>query len=177
MFCESDEEKEEHHQDEEVADFKPRSKNYVKDRKVFHPQEGHQGFSKVKPKENNRWKRWQELSRKTGEEEDLDDIAKFPSPENSPERETKYSNDPQGKEESVRPTSRLSNVSSTTSFSQQQQPKETSPQYEQQQHHKGIIVTVKTFENEEVGILARDNNLVILFNINQVTNEVKTVLL
>ena len=167
VFCESDEE-EDQNQEEEVADFNPRSKSYVKERKVFHPQDGQQGYSKAKPKENNRWKRWQQLSRKTGDEEDLDEIAKFPSPENSPERETNYSNDPHGKEDSVRPTSRLSNVSSTASFSQQQPPQETSQRHEQQQQHKGITVTVKTYESEEVGILARDNNLVILFNINQV---------
>ena len=136
--------------------------------RYFIPQDGQQGYSKAKRKENNRWKRWQQLSRKTGEEEDLDEIAKFPSPDNSPERETNYSNDPPGKEDSVRPTSRLSNVSSTASFSQQQPPQETSQRYEQQQQHKGISVTVKTYECEEVGILARDNNLVILFNINQV---------
>ena len=59
--------------------------------------------------------------------------------------------------------------SSTASFSQQPPAQEKSPQYQQhsQQHHKGITVTVKTFENEEVGILT-GNNLVILFNINQV---------
>ena len=89
VFCESDEE-EDQHQEEEVADFKSRSKSYVKERKVYHPQDGQQGYSKAKPKENNRWKRWQQLSRKTGEEEDLDDIAKFLSPDNSPERETNY---------------------------------------------------------------------------------------
>lgn len=162
VFCESDEEEEEETLHEEVADFKPRSKGFVKERKAFHPHESQQGFSKAKPKENNRWKRWQELSRKTGDEDDVDDIAKFPSPENSPEREI---NPSEGKEESQRPTSRLSNVSSTASFSQQQLPQETPTQ---QQHHKGITVTVKTFENEEVGILAGGKNLVILFNINQV---------
>ena len=58
--------------------------------RYFIPQDGQQGYSKAKRKENNRWKRWQQLSRKTGEEEDLDDIAKFLSPDNSPERETNY---------------------------------------------------------------------------------------
>ena len=114
VFCESDEEEQE--EEEEVADFKPRARGFSKERKVFHSQESHPGFNKSKPKENNRWKRWQELSRKTGEEDDVDDIAKFPSPEHSPEPETKHFTDLQVKEESVRPTSRLSNVSSTGTF-------------------------------------------------------------
>ena len=145
VFCESDEDKDD-----------DQNCGYSKvERKVFVPDE-RQGF-KPKPKENSRWKRWQELSRKTGDEDDLDEIAKFPSPSRdaSPEPDK----DLPVKAEAFRPPSRLSNVSSTSASESQQQT---------QQQRKGMKVNIKTFENEEVGIMTGGNGLVVLFHINQV---------
>ena len=100
----------------------------------------------LKARENNRWKRWQGLSRKKGGEEDdeIEIIAKFPSPEPSPEE----------KEDKPEPTPSpgLPTVSSSS----------------QQPQHAGVKVTVKTFENEEVGILAGSSHVTVLFHVNQV---------
>ena len=102
------------------------------------------GF-KPKPRENNRWKRWQGLSRKKlGEEDDdIEIIAKFPSPEPSPEKEDMPE---------PTPSPGLSPVSSSS----------------QQSQHAGVKVTVKTFVNEEVGILAGSSHVTVLFHVNQV---------
>ena len=101
---------------------------------------------KLKARENNRWKRRQGLSRKKGGEEDdeIEIIAKFPSPEPSPEE----------KEDMPEPTPSpgLSTVSSSS----------------QQPQHAGVKVTVKTFENEEVGILSGSSHVTVLFHVNQV---------
>ena len=105
------------------------------------------GF-KAKPRDNNRWKRWQGLSRKKpGEEEDeVEIIAKFPSPEPSPERaeSTSKSKSPVQLELSM--------------------PSLSKPQTQ----HVGVKVTVKTFENEEVGILTGSSHVTVLFHMNQV---------
>ena len=102
------------------------------------------GF-KPKARENNRWKRWQGLSRKKlGEEDDeIEIIANFPSPEPSPEKQDIL--------ESA-PSPGLSAVSSSS----------------QQPQHAGVKVTVKTFENEEVGILVGSSHVTVLFHVNQV---------
>ena len=105
------------------------------------------GF-KAKPRDNNRWKRWQGLSRKKlGEEDDeIEIIAKFPSPEPSPEElDMLEPTEPS-------PSPGLSTVSSSS----------------QQPQHAGVKVTVKTFENEEVGILVGSSHVTVLFHVNQV---------
>ena len=109
------------------------------------------GF-KPKARENSRWKRWQGLSRrKAGEEDDdIEIIVKFPSPQHS-ERE-----EPPGPPSHC---SGLSNISSSGSGTAASQP---------QAQHAGIRVKVKTFENEEVGILTDSSHVTVLFHINQV---------
>ena len=103
------------------------------------------GFT-PKPRENSRWKRWQELSRKKdGEGDEIEVIAKFPSPQPSPELDQAQ-------------TSGLSNNSSTVGQSVSQPLSQ----------HAGVKVTVKSFENEEVGILTGSSHVTVLFHINQV---------
>ena len=99
----------------------------------------------LKHNENNRWKRWQGLSRKKpGEEDDeIEIIAKFPNPEPSPETEDRSE---------PTPSPGLSTVPSTSL----------------QPQHAGVKVTVKTFKNEEVGILSGSSHVTILFHVNQV---------